>query len=780
MPQSTFWKRSSKPAGPQQPPPPPPPQPKQRRLFRRALALPWRYKKTLLFAAGTLYLGNKYLAMKSKNYATQNIVDGTALVWRITDNSITEVPDEEPFGGWPTFFARRLAPNLLGKNKITMLDALVALEMAAEDPRVKKLIVEVGHSPIHGGNSISTGLGIAQTQELRQALARFQEKKKEQHGPDASSSYFFIDSFDDQLTYYFASAFSNIAVQPTGHIPLTGVGTTQVYFKDLIERVGIHLHTETRRGYKDVLTPFTHTTMPEKQRENMMSILDSLNSTVIADIAKSRAADISTHALQNADAGPVTAADVVRKAMEQGPLSARGAEHLGLITARDYLLDADNRIGYLKPIPISTYLSTRTNENVNEFVKMLEGIRSITWRSLIKDDAGQTHPVAKFTASYLPMMTVGIVYLTGGIERQGSNCASNISSMLLKAAKDKTVDAIVLRIDSGGGDVVASETIGATVDYVQAEFGKPVVASYGNVSASGAYYASASCKRIFASPSTLTGSIGVASMSPTVTRKLLDHVSINVEELRTIDNKRSSVLEPPQGVELERYQQMVDDIYTDFTQRVATNRGYSSEDVEKVAQGRLFTGTQALVNGLVDEVGSLTRAIEAAAQLGNEVWAENTVRSLKRSAEQGRKETIHKFVELGKVDSIETAQKLTAPYDIQDLPLDNLKKELKSIEGEYTADVTKNIRIKPFVHRETSLMHIARSFFDPSSAAEAGTMDISAAIWKAVRGAVSAAIQDEVTSLLSQDPDRLLAQVAERQKRQQHSVRAEADTKDFK
>ncbi|KAI9502675.1 peptidase family S49-domain-containing protein [Coemansia spiralis] len=552
---------------------------KQPGILRRSARFVWKYKKTSLFVTGIAYLAYRRYHSQMEEAKKNRIYPHTVLTWRITNETILTRSEQE----------------------IAILDALWTLEKAAEDPRVHSIVVRVAPSSRDQGEPITSGLGLAQTQELRKGR-----------------SYFYIDSFNDQSTYYLASAFSDIIVQPTGYLPLTGVSSTQFFFKDLADKLGIKPFVETRKEYKSIASQYSQTSMPTKQRENMVSILESLNSMFIADIGSARKNFIaaSLQKTNKLDERYFSAAAIVRNAMEEGPLNALDAINLGLITQTGYILDVESIIGPRKAVSFSKYQAAcvyemRKNdeelEQENSFAEMYSKFKPDILKPLKN--------ISRLLDDERPI-TVGVVYLNGAIVRSGSNGAGIISKAIMDAGKDTSVLAIVLRIDSGGGDVIASDTIGAAVDYVQKHFGKPVIASYSNMAASGAYYASTSCKKIFASPGTITGSIGVASMRPIFTRKLLDYIGTNVEEIYTIPNQTKSAFREPEGAELARFQRSIDKIYEDFTSRVAEGRGYTSEQVEAVARGQVFTGVQALYNGLVDELGGFTRAIEAAAQMG--------------------------------------------------------------------------------------------------------------------------------------------------------------------
>ncbi|KAJ1662777.1 hypothetical protein IW140_004968 [Coemansia sp. RSA 1813] len=544
-------------------------------MFRRYASVAWKYKKTTLFAVGATFAGYRLTKMRLAKTASLTIHPQTVLTWRITDGLIVESPTQVDMGD-SGLLSKILNNALRDPDEITVLEALLSLELAAKDPRIEAIAIDLTTSSKNGrGNAGSAGISMAQAQELRAALLNFRELKKQQHGADSGRVYFYVDSFDDQATYYLASACSDIIVQPSGTLPLTGVFATQFFVRRLADKLGIKPVAESRKDYKSVMSMLTETKMPAKQRENMASMLESLNDMLVSDIVGFNPEGATE---------PLTT-EAVRKAMAEGPLSAPEAVDRHLISRCGYALDVKSIIGPRKSFGISAYRVVRQKE-------------------LSRLNAEATD-------------TVGVVYLLGAIQRNGMHSARSIANTLLTTAEDSSVSAIVLRIDSGGGDVVASETIACAVEHIQNTVGKPVIASYGSTSASGAVFASAMCRKIFADPATVTGSIGVASVRPVFTDKLLDYAGLNIEELRTVDNRTFSLIEESSGAELQRFKKRIDQTYDDFVGRVAKGRNFTSEQAEAVAQGQVFTGAQAKANGLVDELGGLTRAIEAAAQLGH-------------------------------------------------------------------------------------------------------------------------------------------------------------------
>ncbi|KAJ2548901.1 hypothetical protein EV175_004652 [Coemansia sp. RSA 1933] len=541
-------------------------------MFRRIASTAWKYKKSTLAISGGLFVSYKVYAYFTYVYEIQ---PRTVLTWRIAHGLIVESPTTVKAGGGP-LVEKWINDSIRNRDEVTILEALTSLELAAKDPRVEAIVIDLATDPDDKSSLPGcTGLSMAQVQELRTALISFSEQKKKQHGPEGGRIYFFADSFTEQNAYYLASACSDIIVQPLGSVPLTGVSSTHFFTKRLSDNLGVKIHTESRKDYKSFASMFSETKLPENQRKNRVSINESLNDILAADIAACRRVGVSA---------PLTA-NIVRDAMAIGPLSASEAVDKNLISRCGCALDVNSIVGPRTKCGISLYRYAREHELKNKA-------------------SGSTEAI------------VGLVHLGGMIARNGANSARLTANTLIDVAMKPDISAVVFRIDSGGGDPVASETIAYAIDYIQNSLGKPVVASYSSTAASGAVLASAMCRKIYADPATITGSIGVESMRPTITTKLLDNVGLNVEEIRTVDNRSTSPFSELSESELLRHKKRIDDLYDDFVGRVAKGRNYTPEQAEAVAQGQVYTGIQAKENGLVDELGGLTRAIEDAAQLG--------------------------------------------------------------------------------------------------------------------------------------------------------------------
>ncbi|KAJ2471235.1 hypothetical protein GGI02_002406 [Coemansia sp. RSA 2322] len=720
--------------------------------------LAWRYKKTTALVAGSAYFGIKSLVDSKREESARLVENSTLLIWEISADSIFEAPPStaDQFG-LSTLLS--VLEKLAGApQKITMLQALTALEMAAEDPRVRKLIVRVVPPPDSSKHSVSTGLGFAQTQELRQAILKFRAKKAEQFDSDNWNAFFHIDSFDDQLTYYLASAFRSILMQSTGSLPLTGLSSTQFHFKDLADKIGIDMQAETRKEYKSVTAPFTESSMPEKHRENIMEILSSLDSQLVSDIALDRCNSTNAKASsgESKDATADAAKQMLRYVMEEeGPfLTAKEAYDMGLISdIGQYDLFTYGR-AQSNVTSLGDYGEARRREverdswpTLTKFEKLVDFVKQAKGDEYYKS-------INKLYRAYMPTnpVTVGVVYLLGGIERGGSNGAGVIAKAINDAALDPEVQSIVLRVDSGGGDVIASETILKAVEEAQELFGKPVVASYGNVSASGAYYVTASCDHILASPGTLTGSIGVATLRPVFTKRLLDFVGVNVEVL-SVAGKPFSVFQELQGRQLEKYRSIVDGIYASFTSHVAKGRKLTSEQVENIARGKVFTGADALQAKLIDRLGGFTRAIEVAAQMGYQARSltlkcatdhhmRMEIASINRQyAGATDPEMLDgKYIPVNEDPQLkEKLNDIVTKRSIIDI-ITHYKQELaRTSDKDYKPSITENIRIKEFPV-ESSSKDLLYSLFSKL------TGDSSSSIAEALRHGLRQAISDSIRS----------------------------------
>ncbi|KAJ2065119.1 hypothetical protein GGI17_000530 [Coemansia sp. S146] len=689
-------------------------------MLLRAAGLSFRIIKSA--ALGSAYLRLTSLTKSRIKTARQLVHPQTRLTWKISVDSIVEtgLPSTGRFG-LSSFLARALTRPDDDSPKITLLNAVTVLRMAADDPRVMHLDVRVVPAAGTRNRPVSLGLGFAQTEELREAVLAFNRKKAEQYASNNWCSCFTIDSFDDQLTYYFASAFSEIVVQPTGKLPLTGISWILPYYKKLLDKVGIEVQTGTRMDYNSACAPFTESDIPDKHFKNGMNVLLSLNATFLGDIVQARVSSIAALRTEITDENKDPhrfGEDFMLMAMRKdGPyFDAQMAKRIGLITDTGGTFFDDEGYSVGKCTEIGAYAKARRQEIEREsrdksiFHPMLDRLTR-----LVRGQAAANMSRLLRVYHSQDRVTVGVVYLLGSIERGGANGANLVCKALVDAAEDPEVQSIVLRVDSAGGDFVASDAIASAVKMVHTKYGKPVIASYGNTAASGAYYATTHCSRIFASPSTLTGGIGVSSTRPVLTKRITDFFELGIRQF-TLTGPSTNWFKLEDD-KLEAFKSFVGKTYDWVFAQVAIGRAMSEEEVESVAQGQVFTGIQAMENKLVDCLGGFVAAVETAAECGyiNRAhslrlitthyylsaiasaqceYAAETGPILKDGKYQGPCE-LDPRVAL-KVKAIFTDELIQAVF--QDQYLDKIDDPTRK----YEADITKNIRIKEFSTSATS------------------------------------------------------------------------------
>ncbi|KAF9206603.1 hypothetical protein BGZ49_002168 [Haplosporangium sp. Z 27] len=459
----------------------------------------------------------------------------------------------------------------------SLLDVVTAIKRAKDDPRIVGIMANFSTS--NNKTQQNKTLGLAQIQELRSAIQEFKEAKaKALGGEDKVSLIAYTDSFDNQSQYYLASAFDKVYMQPTGSIPLVGLSSTVPFFKTLLGRIGIQVRAEARKEYKSMVSPFTETELPPPQKQNLFDLLKGLNSQILADIAKSRQKTLGSDPVEK-----------LNHLIQIGPFMGFEAKENGLVDGLLYKRHCGKMVESNGSFGLSHYIRVAEKEHTDKLAKTGE-----------------------------PSLVVGIVYLVGNIKRGGGDFGANtVVKGIREAADDPTVDAVVLRIDSGGGDVVASDTIGDAIQWCQEEKKKPVIVSFGNTSASGGYFVSTHAKAIVAQPTTVTGSIGVASLRPYFTPEFFKMIGVSVEQFFT-GSSDSSHLHDLEGAALIRYKRQIDATYSDFVKRVADGRKLTLDQVEDIAGGRVMNGKEALKAGLVDKLGGLSFAVRLAGDYGLE------------------------------------------------------------------------------------------------------------------------------------------------------------------
>jgi len=447
---------------------------------------------------------------------------------------------------------------LLGA-KPSLRQTVEAIGTAAKDDRVKGMIVRLG----------SGRFQLAQIQELRDSIASFRASRK--------FAYAYAESFGEMGggtgTYYLATACDQIWLQPFSQLALVGLRAEQPFLHGLLDKAGVTASFAHREQYKTAMSMFTDKTMTPAQREATEDLLNSLLGQIVRGIAERR------H-LAEKD---------VRTLIDRGPFLSDEAVKAGLV---DHIGGRDD-----------IYAAAKTRPGAgNDTIGMGDYIRA-------QGSPHQSGPViAVVDASGLIMSGSAN---PGPLAAASGLGADDVADGLREAANDQSVRAIVFRINSPGGSAVASETIWAAT-LLAKRAGKPLVASMGDLAASGGYYIAASADTIVAEPATLTGSIGVVGGKFSIAA-MSEKLGISWESVQEGANAGlSSVSEDytPEGyAQLGR---MLDNVYAGFKSRVAEGRKLDAAKVEAVAKGRVWTGEQARANGLVDALGGFDVALDLA------------------------------------------------------------------------------------------------------------------------------------------------------------------------
>lgn len=483
------------------------------------------------------------------------------LAWRMTakrvkrgsvleidlDKGVVEKPPASP------------VERVLFRGAVVLRDVIDALDRAAGDARIEGVVARVGNG----------GLGLAQAQEIRDAVHRFREAGKR----TVAYSETFGETGRATIDYYLATAFEEIHLQPVGSLSIEGMVSRTPFLRSLLDKLGVVPDFDHRRQYKSAMYLLTERGYVEPHEEMARSILEDQMAQIVTGIGADRGLE----------------ADRVRELIDAAPLLDQDALSAGLVDRLSYRDEAYGVAG-------------------GEDAEFLFHDRYLK-------RAGRPHRKGKRIA--LVFGTGAIVRGSSGVDprSRGSTLgADDVAQALREASDDAKIKAVVFRVDSEGGSAVASEVVRRELVRARAA-GKPVVVSMGDVAGSGGYWISTPASKIVAQPGTVTGSIGVVS-GKLAARGAWERFGIDWGELHEGRNATFSVaLEPYTESERERLGATLDAIYEDFKKRVSEDRKIPSEDVEELARGRVWTGSQALERGLVDELGGLDRAVEIAREL---------------------------------------------------------------------------------------------------------------------------------------------------------------------
>lgn len=469
-----------------------------------------------------------------------------------------------------TAYDRAVAEILGEENPQTLLqDILDGLEFAKDDERINAVVLDLRNM---GGS------GLSKLRVLGDALEDFR---------DSGKPVLAMSSYYSQGSYYLAAHADEAYLHEDGFLFFTGFGSYQNFYKSAIDKLLIDWNVFRVGTHKSAVEPFMRNDMSDESRDSMGDLLGQLWSLYQMDIVESRELsagaldDITDNFVELVSSGSSRLGDIyVERGLLDGLLTQTGFHEKVL----EYVEEHPDHEGQYQSASLSNYLVDQR---------------------LSQPDAVREENVAIVVASGT---------ILNGKQAPGTIGGDSTSQLLKRARMDESVKAVVLRVDSPGGSVFASRLIGSEVRALQ-EAGKPVVASMSSSAASGGYWISMAADRIFANSATITGSIGVFGMFPTFERTL-GAAGITTDGIGT--SPWAGALRPDREMSddaKQLFQLLVNHDYDDFISRVSEDREIDKQQVDRIAQGQVWTGADALANGLVDEIGSLEDAVAAAAEL---------------------------------------------------------------------------------------------------------------------------------------------------------------------
>ena len=437
-------------------------------------------------------------------------------------------------------------------------DVIKAIEAAKTDDNIKGISILNDESEI----------GMAQIKAVRKALEDFKKSGK------------FVMAYANvysQKEYYLNSVANTIYLNPVGEMEFKGLSTEILFFKDFQEKYGVKMEVIRHGKYKSAVEPFLENKMSDANREQVSSLLNSTWNAMLKDISKSRAIPVAT------------LNEIANGLLARTPEMAKQAKLVDKVAYEDIYHD-----------DIKKALKVDKDDDYNT-ISILEYAKN----------------VATTSKDYSTKDKIAIIYAQGEIgSGEGDVNEIGEGSMrrsLQEARKDENIKAIVLRIDSPGGNALTSDLIWREIELTKKV--KPVVVSMGNLAASGGYYIACNANKIFAEENTITGSIGVFGIMPNFTQ-VVSKIGITSEQVNTNTNAADySVFKPLSDNYRAFAQEGVEKVYSVFVNRVAAGRKMTFEQVDNIGQGRVWSGADAIKIGLVDKIGGMDDALKYAADL---------------------------------------------------------------------------------------------------------------------------------------------------------------------
>ena len=447
---------------------------------------------------------------------------------------------------------------------LSLEDALLALDKAAKNENIIGVYLE--------GGAMGANPGMAQ--ELRQALVEFKESGK------------WVVAYGDsygKTAYYLSSVADSVLLNPEGNVDFGGMASQIMFYKDVMEKIGVKMQVFKVGTYKSAVEPFICTEMSPANREQVTSYLFSIWTNMLKDVAESRN-------------------------MEVGKLNSL-ADSLTMISEASVALNGGlvDKLCYMDGVKAILREKSGLEDEDDDlvFASVADVAKSETLDEKVDEQVAVYYAYGEIVQS----QGTGL-----GMSQEHQIVGEKMIKDLQDLREDDDVKAVVIRVNSPGGSAFASEQIWREVCLLKEK--KPVVVSMGGMAASGGYYISCAANRIFAEPTTLTGSIGIFGMIPDVSELMTEKIGLKFDVVKT--NEMSDIgtmARPFNETESAQMQKMINRGYDLFTKRVADGRGMAQDSVKLIAEGRVWTGEQGLKIGLVDELGNLDDAVAHAAEL---------------------------------------------------------------------------------------------------------------------------------------------------------------------
>ena len=445
--------------------------------------------------------------------------------------------------------------------QLSLSEIVQAIKYAKDDSRIEGILLDCKGAYI----------GVSQCEDIINALKEFKTSDK--------WIWAYADTYT-QTDYFVASAAVSVFLNPIGMVNIHGLSGQVIFFKGLMDKIGVEAQIVKVGTYKSAVEPFMLTEMSDANRQQMTHYIGRIWDNMKQDIAKNR----NTHA------------DSVNSWADSYTFS---------LSAEDYLnLNIVDALKYTHELEELVAEKTQTTDP--KFIELEDYYTSIS--SSLKNTSASKR--------------IAVLYAVGDITEDGDDgiASDRLVPQIADLTKDESIDGLILRVNSGGGSAFASEQIWEALEQFKAKTGKPFYVSMGDMAASGGYYISCGADSIYASPYTLTGSIGIFGIIPNVEPLIKGKLGVNVETVETNTGNMPTLLQAMTGDQREAMQSYVDRGYELFVKRCADGRGMTIDQIKAIAEGRVWDGTSALENGLVDKLGGLQTAInDMAMTLGTDV-----------------------------------------------------------------------------------------------------------------------------------------------------------------